>query len=102
MRQKKLFFVNILDARFVSLIFVLFIFLRDYESSDDEMSFPRKLKAIRGKEKDPDLGKVVAVDFGDRRKRDNWYPGLVVPQPAQSTIKIAKEEYLIRSFKDGK
>lgn len=73
----------------------------DYESSDDD-SFPRKLKAIRGKERDPDLGKVVAVDYGDRRKKDSWYPGLIVPHPAQSNIKITKEEHLIRSFKDGK
>ncbi|XP_042905204.1 AT-rich interactive domain-containing protein 4B isoform X2 [Parasteatoda tepidariorum] len=74
----------------------------DYESSDDEDSLPRKLKAIRGKERDPDLGKVVCVDYGDRRKKDNWYPGLIVPLPPQSNIKILKEEHLIRSFKDGK
>lgn len=80
----------------------MFNIFRDYESSDDD-SFPRRLKAIRGKERDPDLGKVVAVDYGDRRKKDSWYPGLIVPQsPAQSNIKISKEEHLIRSFKDGK
>ncbi|XP_035225681.1 AT-rich interactive domain-containing protein 4B-like [Stegodyphus dumicola] len=73
----------------------------DYGSSDED-SLPRKLKAIRGKERDPDLGKVVCVDYGDRRKKDSWYPGLIVPHPAQSNIKISKEEHLIRSFKDGK
>ncbi|XP_054710278.1 AT-rich interactive domain-containing protein 4B-like [Uloborus diversus] len=73
----------------------------DYESSDDEV-LPRKLKAIRGKERDPDLGKVVCVDYGDRRKKDNWYPGLIVPHPPQSNIKLSKEEHMIRSFKDGK
>ncbi|KAG8198175.1 hypothetical protein JTE90_006923 [Oedothorax gibbosus] len=73
----------------------------DYESSEDE-SIPRKVKAIRGKEQNPDLGKVVCVDYGDRRKKDNWYPGLIYPHPAQSSIKLAKEEHLVRSFKDGK
>lgn len=73
----------------------------DYESSDDE-SIPRKVRAIRGKEQNPDLGKVVCVDYGDRRKKENWYPGLIVPHPTQSNIKISKEEHLIRSFKDGK
>ncbi|KAF8787225.1 AT-rich interactive domain-containing protein like [Argiope bruennichi] len=48
----------------------------DYESSDDE-NIPRKVRAIRDKEQNPDLGKV-------------------------STIKISKDEHLIRSFKDGK
>ncbi|GFT68434.1 AT-rich interactive domain-containing protein 4B [Nephila pilipes] len=73
----------------------------EYESSDDE-SIPRKVRAIRNKEQNPDLGKVVCVDYGDRRKKENWYPGLIVPHPTQSNIKITKEEHLIRSFKDGK
>ncbi|CAL1277052.1 unnamed protein product [Larinioides sclopetarius] len=73
----------------------------DYESSDDD-SIPRKVRAIREKEQNQDLGKVICVDYGDRRKKENWYPGLIVPHPAQSTIKISKDEHLIRSFKDGK
>ncbi|GIY06554.1 AT-rich interactive domain-containing protein 4B [Caerostris extrusa] len=54
----------------------------DYESSDED-SISRKVRAIRGKE----------------QKSRSWES---FPHPAQSTIKISKEEHLIRSFKDGK
>ncbi|GFR18035.1 AT-rich interactive domain-containing protein 4B, partial [Trichonephila clavata] len=73
----------------------------DYESSDEE-TVPRKVRAIRGKDQNPDLGKVVCVDYGDRRKKENWYPGLIVPHPTQANMKLSKEEILVRSFKDGK
>ncbi|PRD31296.1 UNVERIFIED_CONTAM: Arid4b [Trichonephila clavipes] len=73
----------------------------DYESSDEE-TVPRKVRAIRGKDQNPDLGKVVCVDYGDRRKKENWYPALIVPHPTQANMKLSKEEILVRSFKDGK
>ncbi|GFQ75800.1 AT-rich interactive domain-containing protein 4B [Trichonephila clavata] len=68
----------------------------------DEETVPRKVRAIRGKDQNPDLGKVVCVDYGDRRKKENWYPGLIVPHPTQANMKLSKEEILVRSFKDGK
>lgn len=50
------------------------------------------------------FGKVVCVEATDKKKiRDNWFPGLVVAPTSQTSIKInAAEDYLVRSFKDGK
>ncbi|XP_013777199.2 LOW QUALITY PROTEIN: AT-rich interactive domain-containing protein 4A-like [Limulus polyphemus] len=71
--------------------------------SSDEESPPRKVQKPKLKDKDPDLGKVVRIDMGDRRKKDSWFPGLIVAPSAQDSLKInTKEEYLIRSFRDGK
>ncbi|PNF29493.1 hypothetical protein B7P43_G04550, partial [Cryptotermes secundus] len=71
------------------------------DSSDDEDS-PRKGK--RKEEKEADIGKVVCVELGDKKKqKDNWFPGLVVAPTAQDTVRIrVRDEYLVRSFKDGR
>jgi len=47
---------------------------------------------------------VVCVEIGDKKKvKDNWFPGLVVEPTAQDAVKInVKDEYLVRSFKDGR
>lgn len=66
---------------------------------------------IENEEQEPDLdlyssdiGKVVCVEAGDKKKtKDNWFPGLVVVPSAQPTVRInVREEFLIRSFKDGR
>lgn len=62
-------------------------------------------------ENEPDLeqystetGKVVCVETSEKkRSKDNWFPGLVVMPSAQPTVRInVKDEYLVRSFKDGR
>ncbi|KAK3912480.1 AT-rich interactive domain-containing protein 4B [Frankliniella fusca] len=71
------------------------------ESSDEEEE-PRKGKSKE--EKEADIGKVVCVELGDKKKqKDNWFPGLVVHPAAQEVVRIrVKDEYLVRSFKDGR
>lgn len=51
-----------------------------------------------------DIGRVVSVESSEKkRNRDNWFPGLVVMPSAQPTVKInVKDEFLVRSFKDGR
>ncbi|KAG5900579.1 AT-rich interactive domain-containing protein 4B [Gonioctena quinquepunctata] len=51
-----------------------------------------------------DIKRVVSVEASDKkRSKDNWFPGLVVIPSAQPTVRInMKDEYLIRSFKDGR
>ncbi|KAJ8929936.1 hypothetical protein NQ314_017328, partial [Rhamnusium bicolor] len=51
-----------------------------------------------------DIGRVVSVETTEKkRSKDNWFPGLVVIPSAQPTVRInVKDEYLIRSFKDGR
>ncbi|KAF5308168.1 hypothetical protein FQR65_LT06348 [Abscondita terminalis] len=62
-------------------------------------------------ENEPDLelytmevGRVVCVEASDKkRNKDNWFPGLVVMPSAQPTVRInVKDEFLVRSFKDGR
>lgn len=50
------------------------------------------------------MGKVVCVEVGDKKKsKDNWFPGLIVAPNAQDSVKIdVEDEYLVRSFKDGR
>ena len=56
------------------------------DCSDDEDS-PRKGK--RKEEQEADIGKVVCVELGDKKKqKDNWFPGLVVAPTAQDTVRI--------------
>nr|CAD7405664.1 unnamed protein product [Timema cristinae] len=71
------------------------------DSVEDEVT-PKKGK--QKEEKEADIGKVVCVELGDKKKqKDNWFPGLVVAPTAQDTVRIrVKEEYLVRSFKDGR
>lgn len=72
------------------------------EDSSDEDDVPKKGK--KKNEKEADIGKVVCVELGDKKKqKDNWFPGLVVAPTAQDTVRIrVKDEYLVRSFKDGR
>lgn len=51
-----------------------------------------------------DIGRVVSVESSEKkRNKDNWFPGLIVMPSAQPTVKInIKDEFLVRSFKDGR
>nr|XP_022912898.1 AT-rich interactive domain-containing protein 4B isoform X1 [Onthophagus taurus] len=51
-----------------------------------------------------DIGRVVSVESSEKkRNKDNWFPGLIVMPSAQPTVKInMKDEFLVRSFKDGR
>ncbi|XP_058808963.1 AT-rich interactive domain-containing protein 4B isoform X2 [Phymastichus coffea] len=56
-----------------------------------------------GPETEPEIGRVVCVELGDKKKKDNWFPGLVVAPTAQDTVRIrVRDEYLVRSFKDAR
>ncbi|KAK6635234.1 hypothetical protein RUM44_000485 [Polyplax serrata] len=74
--------------------------LRDDSSGDEDTTRKGKAK----EEKEANIGKVVCVELGDKKKvKDNWFPGLVVSPNAQDTVQIrVKDEYLIRSFSDGR
>ncbi|XP_023209385.1 AT-rich interactive domain-containing protein 4B-like [Centruroides sculpturatus] len=72
----------------------------DGDSSSEELHSKRK-KDLK-KDYETDIAKVVCVDMGDKRKKDNWFPALIV-SPTSQDIKInSKDYYLVRSFKDGK
>ncbi|CAD1469257.1 unnamed protein product, partial [Heterotrigona itama] len=79
------------------------------ESSDDEDSPPRGTRdsgsngtGKEGMETEPEIGRVVCVELGDKKKKDNWFPGLVVAPTAQDTVRIrVRDDYLVRSFKDA-
>ncbi|CAG7822664.1 unnamed protein product [Allacma fusca] len=72
------------------------------ESSEDE-DIPAK-KGRKKINKEADMGKVVCVESTDKKKiKDAWFPALIVSPSAQETVKIrTKDEYLVRSFKDGR
>ncbi|CAG2120448.1 unnamed protein product, partial [Medioppia subpectinata] len=56
-------------------------------------------------ERDTDWGRVVCVDYSDKRgsKKDVWFPALIVaPTAQQPTAKVARDEHLVRSFRDGR
>ncbi|XP_029170697.1 AT-rich interactive domain-containing protein 4B isoform X2 [Nylanderia fulva] len=80
------------------------------ESSEDEDSPPRGTHdssssggAKEGMETEPEIGKVICVELGDKKKKDNWFPGLVVAPTAQDTVRIrVRDDYLVRSFKDAR
>ncbi|KYN42901.1 AT-rich interactive domain-containing protein 4B, partial [Trachymyrmex septentrionalis] len=80
------------------------------ESSEDEDSPPRGARdsassggAKEGMETEPEIGRVVCVELGDKKKKDNWFPGLVVAPTAQDTVRIrVRDDYLVRSFKDAR
>lgn len=88
---------------------LLFYFLRD-DSSEDEGSPPRGSRdsgsGVGGKEgveTEPEIGRVVCVELGDKKKKDYWFPGLVVAPTAQDTVRIrVRDDYLVRSFKDAR
>ncbi|KAL1114997.1 hypothetical protein AAG570_007820, partial [Ranatra chinensis] len=75
---------------------------RNEESSDEDE--PSRRGRCSRDEKEADIGRVVCVEGGDKKKqKDNWFPGLVVAPTAQDTVRIhVKDEYLVRSFKDGR
>lgn len=76
------------------------------ESSDeeDEEETTKKKKIIT--EREEHIGKIVCVENTETKKKapkENWFPALVVAPNAQDTVRIRiKEEYLVRSFKDGR
>ncbi|XP_076762361.1 AT-rich interaction domain hat-trick [Xylocopa sonorina] len=80
------------------------------ESSDDEDSPTRGTRdsgssgtGKEGMETEPEIGRVVCVELGDKKKKDNWFPGLVVAPTAQDTVRIrVRDDYLVRSFKDAR
>ncbi|CAL8081155.1 unnamed protein product [Orchesella dallaii] len=75
------------------------------ESSEEEDEYtPTKRDGRRKYEKELDMGKVVCVESTDKKKaKDTWFPALVVSPSAQDTVKIrTKDEYLVRSFRDGR
>ncbi|KAK0181893.1 hypothetical protein PV327_000077 [Microctonus hyperodae] len=79
------------------------------DSSEDEGSPPRGSPSGSGSggkegvETEPEIGRVVCVELGDKKKKDNWFPGLVVAPTAQDTVRIrVRDDYLVRSFKDAR
>lgn len=52
------------------------------------------------------IGRVVCVENTDKKSskaKETWFPALVVSPSASGTVKIdTNEEFLIRSFKDGR
>lgn len=75
------------------------------DDSSDEEDEPHHTKQ-RVIEKEEHIGKVVCVENTEAKKKtskENWFPALVVAPTAQDTVRIrVKEEYLVRSFKDGR
>ncbi|XP_061480512.1 AT-rich interactive domain-containing protein 4B isoform X3 [Rhineura floridana] len=65
-------------------------------SSSDEDEDDRK-------QTDELLGKVVCVDYvGVDKKKNLWFPALVVCPDCSDEIAVKKDNILVRSFKDGK
>ena len=58
----------------------------------------------RREDREPDIGKIVCVDVNDKKKgKEPWFPGLIVAPTAQDAVPIrVKDDYLVRSFKDGR
>lgn len=75
------------------------------EESSEEDEEPEAAKP-RIIEKEEHIGKIVCVESTDTKKKgpkENWFPALVVAPTAQDTVRIrVKDEYLVRSFKDGR
>lgn len=72
--------------------------------SSDEEDVPLKKKKKKHEDGGIDIGKVVGVENTEKKKtKESWFPGLIVSPLAQESAKIrSKEEYLIRSFRDGR
>uniref|UniRef100_A0A336LQS4 CSON012988 protein n=1 Tax=Culicoides sonorensis TaxID=179676 RepID=A0A336LQS4_CULSO len=74
------------------------------DSSDEEEEEPPIKKKVQ--EKEANIGKVICVEMSETKKKstkESWFPALVVAPTAQETVKIkVKDEYLVRSFKDGR
>ncbi|TDG39500.1 hypothetical protein AWZ03_014078 [Drosophila navojoa] len=78
--------------------------LNDGSSDDDDESDAKEVV----NEKEEHIGKVVCVETESKKKdKEKWFPALVVAPTAQvskqATVRIrVKDEYLVRSFKDGR
>lgn len=78
------------------------------DSSDDEEDSTALLSSTKQRlpEKEEHIGKVVCVENSETKKKaskENWFPALVVAPTAQDAVRIrVKDEYLVRSFKDGR
>ncbi|KAJ6638025.1 AT-rich interactive domain-containing protein 4B [Pseudolycoriella hygida] len=73
----------------------------DDSSDDDEETVTTKQRII---EKEEHIGKVVCVENTETKKKsskENWFPALVVAPTDTVRIRV-KDEYLVRSFKDGR
>lgn len=57
-------------------------------------------------DREENIGKVVCVESTDSKKKgtkETWFPGLVVCPKAQDSSRFrVKDDYLVRSFKDGR
>ncbi|XP_054087882.1 serine-rich adhesin for platelets isoform X1 [Zeugodacus cucurbitae] len=55
-------------------------------------------------EKEEHIGNVVCVEMETKKKdKEKWFPGLILAPTAQANVRIrVKDEYLVRSFKDGR
>ncbi|XP_054728443.1 AT-rich interactive domain-containing protein 4A isoform X1 [Anastrepha obliqua] len=71
------------------------------DSSDEEDESDTK-EVVN--EKEEHIGKVVCVEMETKKKdKEKWFPGLVLAPTAQANVRIrVKDEYLVRSFKDGR
>ncbi|KAG4067106.1 hypothetical protein HA402_000097 [Bradysia odoriphaga] len=73
----------------------------DDSSDDEEETVTTKQRII---EKEEHIGKVVCVENTETKKKsskENWFPALVVAPTDTVRIRV-KDEYLVRSFKDGR
>lgn len=72
----------------------------DSSSSEDDSEGKEVVNEV-----EEHIGKVVLIESTETKKKDKekWFPGLVVSPMAQQTARIrVKDEYLVRSFKDGR
>ncbi|XP_034135551.1 pneumococcal serine-rich repeat protein isoform X2 [Drosophila guanche] len=74
--------------------------LNEDSSDDDDESDAKEVV----NEKEENIGQVVCVETESKKKdKEKWFPALVVAPTAQATVRIrVKDEYLVRSFKDGR
>ncbi|XP_039959398.1 AT-rich interactive domain-containing protein 4B isoform X1 [Bactrocera tryoni] len=71
------------------------------DSSDEEDESDAK-EVVN--EKEEHIGNVVCVEMETKKKdKEKWFPGLILAPTAQANVRIrVKDEYLVRSFKDGR
>ncbi|XP_067634582.1 AT-rich interactive domain-containing protein 4B [Eurosta solidaginis] len=74
--------------------------LNDDSSDDEDESDTKEIV----NEKEEHIGKVVCVEMETKKKdKEKWFPGLILAPAAQANVRIrVKDEYLVRSFKDGR
>jgi RBB1NT (NUC162) domain. len=72
--------------------------------SDDSSDEEESTGGAGERQREADIGKVVCVEMSEKKKqKDNWFPGLIVAPNAQDAVRIdVDEDYLVRSFKDGR